>query len=78
MKDFLLCLFGFFVFAPFFEPLIINFIYFSNIDLFLDIILSNKNRDKIINRCYELYIKEQRSVKKWENVVLQNLIVMKN
>lgn len=31
------------------EPLIINFIYFSNIALFRDIILTNKNRIKLDN-----------------------------
>lgn len=33
----------------FFEPLIINFIYFSNIDLFMDIILTKKNKKKLDN-----------------------------
>lgn len=31
------------------EPIVINFIYFTNIDLFMDIILTNKNRNKLIN-----------------------------
>ena len=31
----------------FFEPLIINFIYFSNVALFNDIILTKKNRKKL-------------------------------
>lgn len=30
------------------EPIIINFIYFSNVGLFLDIILTRKNRSKLI------------------------------
>ena len=30
-----------------FEPLIINYIYFTNLDLFNDIILTEKNRRKI-------------------------------
>lgn len=29
------------------EPIVINFIYFTNIDLFLDIILTKKNRKKL-------------------------------
>lgn len=31
----------------FFEPFIINFIYFSNISLFNDIFLTKKNRKKL-------------------------------
>lgn len=30
------------------EPLVINFVYFTNIDLFTDIILTHKNRNKLI------------------------------
>lgn len=29
------------------EPIVINFIYFTNIDLFVDLILTNKNREKL-------------------------------
>ena len=37
-----------FIFGSFiFEPLIINFVYFTNIGLFLDIILTRKNRYKL-------------------------------
>lgn len=35
--------------SVFIEPLIINFIYFSNIGLFLDIILTKKNRQRLID-----------------------------
>lgn len=31
------------------EPLVINYIYFSNIDLFIDIILTRKNEHKLVN-----------------------------
>lgn len=31
------------------EPIIINFIYFSNVALFLDIILTEKNKNKLEN-----------------------------
>lgn len=34
------------------EPLVINFIYFTNIDLFLDIILTKKNKLKLIRYFY--------------------------
>lgn len=30
-----------------FEPIVINFIYFSNVSLFIDIILTKKNKDKL-------------------------------
>lgn len=40
-------LFGFIVGSFILEPLIINFIYFSNIALFRDIILTKKNRKKL-------------------------------
>lgn len=29
------------------EPLLINFVYFSNLDLFFDIILTKKNYEKL-------------------------------
>lgn len=41
-------IFGMVVGSMLFEPLIINFIYFSNISLFMDIILTKKNRKKLI------------------------------
>lgn len=40
---------GLIVGTIFFEPLIINFIYFSNINLFMDIILTKKNKKKLDN-----------------------------
>lgn len=42
-------LFGICIGCVFIEPLIINFIYFSNIGLFLDIILTKKNRQRLID-----------------------------
>lgn len=45
---------GIFIGSMFFEPLIINFIYFTNIGLFLDIILSKKNKYRLIE-----YIKKE-------------------
>lgn len=38
---------GFIVGTFILEPIVINFIYFSNIDLFVDIILTRKNREKL-------------------------------
>lgn len=43
MIFFLGCIFGSFIL----EPIIINFIYFSNVGLFNDIILTKKNRNKL-------------------------------
>lgn len=43
--EFLLFLF----FVSLLEPIIVNFVYFSNISLFVDIILTKKNRDKLYN-----------------------------
>ena len=37
-----------------FEPIIINFVYFSNIALFTDIILTKKNRNKLKDYYKEL------------------------
>lgn len=34
----------------FLEPIIINFIYFSNVDLFCDIILTRKSYKKLENK----------------------------
>lgn len=42
----------------FFEPILINFIYFSNIALFEDLILTKKNKNKLIE-----YHKERENVK---------------
>lgn len=41
-------IFGMVVGSMLLEPLIINFVYFSNISLFIDIILTKKNRKKLI------------------------------
>ena len=40
---------GCFIGCMFFEPIIINLIYFKNLDLFFDIILWPKNRKKLIS-----------------------------
>ena len=40
---------GLFFGSLFLEPLIINFIYFTNADLFIDLILTRKNEEKLIN-----------------------------
>ena len=40
-------IFGIFIGCMFLEPLIINVIYFSNVNLFLDIILWKKNVNKL-------------------------------
>ena len=37
-----------------FEPILINLIYMSNVDLFIDLILTEKNQDKLIKRILEL------------------------
>lgn len=41
---------GFIVGSFILEPLIINFIYFTNVGLFIDLILTRKNEEKL--RCY--------------------------
>lgn len=51
-------IFGVIVGSFILEPIVINFIYFSNIGLFHDIILTEKNRNKL----RDFYIK-----KGWEN-----------
>lgn len=38
---------GFIIGSFILEPLIINFVYFSNVALFRDIILTKKNREKL-------------------------------
>ena len=45
---------GFFIGVFLFEPIIINFIYFTNIGLFLDIILTKKNRFKLKKYFHEI------------------------
>ena len=48
MSNFYLGLFSGFILFSLFEWFIINFIYLSNCDLFLDLILFKKKRDKLI------------------------------
>lgn len=48
---------GFLIGSFIFEPLIINYIYFSNVALFNDIILFEKNRKKL----EEYYLSKDRS-----------------
>lgn len=45
--EFLFLIIGGIVGCLLLEPLIINYIYFSNIHLFTDIILSKKNKEKL-------------------------------
>lgn len=40
-------IFGMFAGVLFLEPLVINFVYFSNLDLFNDLILTKKNSIKL-------------------------------
>lgn len=40
-------IYGFLVAIFFFEPFIVNFVYFTNLDLFNDIILTKKNSSKL-------------------------------
>lgn len=46
--DFLICLL-FLITITIFEPFVINFIYFSNVDLFIDLFLTKKNEKKLYN-----------------------------
>ena len=55
MNDSLLVFFSGLCFFMLIEPLYVNFIYLSNIDLFLDIILLKKKRDKLINHIKDNY-----------------------
>ena len=43
----MLFIFGMFAGVLFLEPLFINFVYFSNLDLFNDLILTKKNSIKL-------------------------------
>lgn len=43
----MLFIFGMFAGVLFLEPLVINFVYFSNLDLFNDLILTKKNSIKL-------------------------------
>lgn len=58
MNDIILFLLGVIFFSFLLEPLIINFIYFTNVGLFLDLFLTKKNRDKLKN-----FFDEERKVK---------------
>ena len=52
------CMIGFFSGICLFmliEPLIVNFVYFTNIYLFMDIILTKKNERKLIKHIKENY-----------------------
>lgn len=40
------------------EPIIINFIYFTNVDLFIDLILTRKNYHKLVNCVFNRIEKE--------------------
>ena len=51
MLNFLL---GFSIGSILLEPIIINFIYFSNIGLFLDLILTKKNRFRLKKYFHEI------------------------
>lgn len=44
-----------FTIVSLFEPFIINTIYLSNIDLFLDLFLTKKKRFKLVNHILEHY-----------------------
>lgn len=56
MINFLL---GFFVGLFILEPIVINFIYFTNISLFTDVILTPKNKKKL----QDYYFDEKRNKK---------------
>lgn len=55
----LIFVFGCVVGCMLLEPLIINFVYFSNIDLFNDIILTKKNSCKLRDYYYEKIIRDK-------------------
>lgn len=40
-------IFGFVLGSFILEPIIINFVYFSNVGLFIDLILTRKNEEKL-------------------------------
>lgn len=56
--DYILMFTLFMFFCVIFEPILINLIYMSNVDLFLDLILTKKNADKLSKRILELNKKE--------------------
>lgn len=45
--DFFIFLFGMFAGVFLLEPLLLNFVYFTNLDLFNDLILTEKNSIKL-------------------------------
>lgn len=45
--DILIFIFGMFFGCILLEPIVINFIYFTNVALFCDLILSPKNKNKL-------------------------------
>lgn len=55
---------GLFVGTMLLEPIIINFIYMSNPGLFLDIVLSEKNRNKLKDE----FIFEEELDKRWHKL----------
>lgn len=57
--DYVLMFTLYMIFCIIFEPILINLIYMSNVDLFLDLILTKKNQDKLINRIIELENKKE-------------------
>ena len=58
--DFLIFIFGLFVGVMFFEPLIINVVYFTNLDLFNDIILTKKNSTKLKEYYYKKILEDEK------------------
>ena len=50
---------GFCVGCFIFEPIVINLIYFSNVDLFMDLILTKFNKKKLFMRVKELEYEER-------------------
>lgn len=58
--DFLIFIFGLFAGIMFFEPLIINVVYFTNLDLFNDIILTKKNSTKLKEYYYKKILEDEK------------------
>ena len=56
----MLIFFGIFLGLFIFEPILINLVYFSNIALFEDIILFKKNKKKIRDYYYKVFLNEKR------------------
>lgn len=55
----LIFIFGCVIGSMLLEPLIINFVYFSNIDLFNDIILTRKNSFKLRKYYYNKFLSDK-------------------